>query len=48
MSHCGGPVFNDRGEVIGMYQNLVTRDLSAALGVPIRVGRELMGVRASN
>ncbi len=47
-SHSGGPVFNQRGEVIGMYQNLVTRDVSASLGVPIRVGRELLGMRASN
>jgi hypothetical protein len=47
-SHSGGPVFNQRGEVIGLYQNLVTRDVSASLGVPIRVGRELMEIRASN
>jgi S1-C subfamily serine protease len=48
LSNSGGPVINDSGEVIGLYQNLVTRNLSASLGVPIRVGRELMGVRASN
>jgi hypothetical protein len=48
LSHCGGPVFNERGQVIGVYQYLTTRNLSASLGVPIRVGRELMGVRASN
>lgn len=48
MSHRGGPVFNGRGEIIGMYENLVTRDLSTSLGIPIRVGQELIEGRASN
>ena len=46
MSHSGGPVFNERGEVIGLFHTLVTRDVIASLSIPIRVGRALMGVQA--
>ena len=48
MSHSGGPVFNERGEVMGLFHMLVTREVTASLSIPIRVGRALMGVQAGN
>jgi hypothetical protein len=46
LSHSGGPVFNERGEVMGLFHMLVTREVTASLSIPIRVGKALMGVQA--
>ncbi|MDQ3806048.1 MAG: trypsin-like peptidase domain-containing protein [Acidobacteriota bacterium] len=42
----GGPVFDDRGQVIGIfYAGRSTGTTSVTFAVPIRYGRELMGVK---
>jgi S1-C subfamily serine protease len=46
LSHSGGPVFNERGEVMGLFHMLVTREVTTSLSIPIRVGKALMGVQA--
>lgn len=48
MSHSGGPVFNERGEVMGLFCMLRTDEGTASLSIPIRVGRALMGVQVGH
>lgn len=42
----GGPVFDDRGRVIGIFFASLRGDAMVTFAVPIRYGRELMGVGA--
>jgi S1-C subfamily serine protease len=39
----GGPVFDDRGRVIGIFTSSNSLDVKVTFAVPIRYGMELMG-----
>jgi S1-C subfamily serine protease len=43
----GGPVFDDRGRVIGIFFAGARADSTITFAVPIRYGKELMGVGPS-
>ena len=45
LGNSGGPVFDDQGQVIGIFNAVVARDVTVSLAVPIRFGLELMGMR---
>jgi serine protease Do len=40
----GGPVFDDRGRVIGIFTSSNSLDVKVTFAVPIRYGLELMGI----
>jgi S1-C subfamily serine protease len=41
----GGPIFDDRGRVIGVFTSGTRGDVMITFAVPIRYGIELMGTR---
>jgi S1-C subfamily serine protease len=44
----GGPMFDDKGKVIGIYSLGIHADANASGAIPIRYGMELMGVQPAS